>query len=192
MSSLSTSLPRMESEESAACLPGVEIGTGVVMAPTALIHPSTRGTRIVIGDHCEIYDYVVIRCVGGSGDIVMGSHCYINPGCVFYSGNGIRFGNYVLLAPGVKVMPTNHAFESRSEPIRKQGFMPSKGGIVCEDDVWVGANSTLLDGTYIEEGAIIAAGSVVKGRVPRYEIWGGVPARRIGVRPDDEGVRQDD
>ena len=163
--------------------PGVELGKGVVLAPTALIHPSTRGTRIIIGDKTEIYDYVVIRCVGGEGDIVMGSCCYINPGCVLYSGNGITFGNYVLLAPGVKVVPTNHAFSTRELPIRHQGFTASKGGIVCEDDVWVGANSTLLDGTHIGRGAIIAAGSVVRGTVPSFEVWGGVPARKISERP---------
>lgn len=164
--------------------PGLELGPNVQIAETAAIHPSQRGTRIVIGEGSEIYDYVVIRCVGGRGDIVIGSCCFLNPGCVLYSGNGIQLGNYVLLAPGVKLMPTNHSFESRSVPIRKQGFMPSKGGIICEDDVWIGANATVLDGAYIETGAIIAAGSVVKGRVPAYEIWGGIPARRIGVRPE--------
>lgn len=162
---------------------GLEIGDNVQIAATAAIYPSKRGTRIVIGEGTEIYDYVVIRCVGGDGDIIMGLCCFLNPGCVLYSGNGIHLGNYVLLAPGVKLMPTNHSFESRSTPIRKQGFMPSKGGIVCEDDVWIGANATLLDGSHIETGAIIAAGSVVKGRVPAFEIWGGIPARRIGVRP---------
>jgi len=164
-------------------VPGIERGHGVLIAETAVIHPSSRGSRIVIGEHCEIYDHVVIRCVGGLGDIVFGSHCYINPHCVLYSGNGILFGNYVLLAPGVKVMPTNHAFQSRDIPIRHQGFLPSKGGVICEDDVWIGANSTLLDGAHIEKGCIIAAGSVVNRRVPSYEIWGGVPARRIGIRP---------
>jgi len=164
-------------------MPGVECGIDVVIAETAVIRPSSRGSRIVIGDGCEIYDHVVIRCVGGMGDIVLGPYCYINPTCVLYSGNGILFGSYVLLAPGVKIMPTNHAFQTRTMPIRQQGFMPTRGGIVCEDDVWIGANATILDGAYIERGAIVAAGSVVNRRVPSYEIWGGIPARRIGIRP---------
>ena len=162
--------------------PSVELGEGVEVAPTAVIHPSTRGNRLVIGSGSEIYDQVVIRFVGCSGDIVMGKFCYLNPGCVLYSGNGIRFGNYVLLAPGVKVVPTNHGFGSRETPIRHQGFMPSKGGVVVGDDVWVGANAVLLDGTEIGCGAIIAAGAVVSGAVPAYEIGGGVPARKISQR----------
>ena len=160
----------------------VEYGPGVEIASTAVIHPSSRGSRLVIGASSEIYDQVVIRFVGGSGDIVMGKFCYINPGCVLYSGNGIRFGDYVLLAPGVKVVPTNHAFESREIPIRHQGFMPSRGGVIIEDDVWVGANAVLLDGCVIGRGAVIAAGAVVSGVVPPYEIWGGVPARKLRER----------
>ena len=159
-----------------------ECGEGVLIAPTAVIHPSSRGSRLVIGANSEIYDHVVIRFVGGTGDIVMGQFCYLNPGCVLYSGNGIRFGDYVLLAPGVKVVPTNHAFATRELPIRHQGFMPSEGGVVIEDDVWVGANAVLLDGTHLGRGAIIAAGAVVSGVVPPYEIWGGVPARKIRER----------
>jgi acetyltransferase-like isoleucine patch superfamily enzyme len=54
---------------------------------------------------------------------------------------------------------------------------------VVEDEVWIGGRCVLLDGTYIEKGAIIAAGSVVRGRIPAYTIWGGVPARYIKDRP---------
>lgn len=162
----------------------VTIGEHVVIASTARIQGSTRGTRIFIGDHSEIYDYVVIRCVGGSGDIEIGDYCYVNPGAVFYSGNGIKLGNYVLVAAGVKIMPTNHACGRRDTPIRHQGFAPSKGGIEIEDDVWLGANAVVLDGARIGRGAIIAAGSVVGGPVPPYEIWGGVPAVKIRDRPE--------
>jgi len=164
---------------------GLSVGEEVFIADTAIIHPSVRGNRIALGKHTQIYDHVVVRCVGGDGDIIIGEHCYINPGCVLYSGNGITFGNYVLLAPGVKVVPSNHAFDTRSTVIRHQGFMKSKGGVVVEDDVWIGANAVLLDGAHIGRGAILAAGAVVSGPVPAYEIWGGVPARLLRPRPED-------
>ncbi len=164
--------------------PALSLGEGVFISPDARIQPSVRGTRIVIGAHTQIYDFVCIRAVGGSGDLVMGEHCYINPNCVLYTGNGITMGNYVLLAPGVMLMPTNHAFGSRSIPIRHQGFLESRGGITIEDDVWIGANSVVLDGCHLGKGCIIAAGSVVNGNVPPYEIWGGVPAKKIKDRPE--------
>lgn len=174
----------MDAPDTPASLPGIELGKNVVISPDARIHASVRGTKIVIGDYSEIYDFVCIRPVGGSGDIVIGEHCYLNPGCVLYSGNGITLGNYVLLAPGVMLLPTNHAYARRDIPIRHQGFLPSKGGITIEDDVWIGANSVVLDGAHIGRGAVIAAGSVVRGEIPAYEIWGGVPAAKLGERPE--------
>lgn len=153
------------------------------ISDTAKITASTRGSRIVIGAHTEIYDYVVIKPVGGSGDIIIGEHCFLNPHTVIYSGNGVTLGNYVLIAPGCAIVPTNHAFDRRDIPIRHQGFAPSKGGVVVEDDVWIGANSTILDGAHIGRGAIIGAGSVVSGTVGAYEIWAGAPARFIEPRP---------
>ena len=51
------------------------------------------------------------------------------------------------------------------------------------DDVWIGAGSVLLDGARIGKGAVIAAGAVVDGEVPPYEIWGGVPAVFLKKRP---------
>lgn len=152
------------------------------VSPDVRIHQSTRGTRIVIGAHTFIYDFVVIRAVGGSGDIEIGEHCYINANSVIYSGAGVKFGNYVLLGPGCVVAPANHAFGRVDLPIRHQGFMPSRGGVVIEDDVWVGANCALLDGAHIGTGAVIAAGAVVSRPVEPYGIYGGVPARKIGER----------
>jgi acetyltransferase-like isoleucine patch superfamily enzyme len=165
---------------------GLELGEDVFISPDARIHPSVRGTRIVIGRGTQIYDFVCIKAVGGSGNLIMGEHCYINPNCVIYTGNGITMGEYVLLAPGVMLMPTNHAFIRRDIPIRHQGFAETKGGITIDDDVWIGTNSVILDGTQIGKGAIIAAGSVVRGTVPAYEIWGGTPAVKLRDRPAGE------
>jgi len=154
----------------------------VKLSDDARIFGSCRGTFIKIGAFSEIYEFVVIKAVGGIGDVVIGEHCYINPGSVIYSGNGVTLGDYVLIAANVALMPTNHSFATRSVEMRKQGFAESKGGIVIEDDVWIGASSTVLDGVKIGRGAIVAAGSVVKDHIPSYEIWGGVPAVKIGDR----------
>jgi len=162
--------------------PNCEISPNAVISSDARIHPSVRGSRLKIGDFTHVYDYAVIRFVGGDGDIEIGEHCYINPHCVLYSGNGIKLGNYVLIAPQTSIVPANHSISDKDVFIRNQGFAPSRGGVVVEDDVWIGANCVLLDGTYIERGAVIAAGSVVNCRVPAYSIWGGVPAKFIKER----------
>lgn len=148
----------------------------------ARIFPSVRGTRIVIGAHSNIFEFAVIRCVGGGGDIVIGERVNINPHCVLYSGNGITIGDNTLIAAGTSIIPSNHATADRDRPIREQGFAADKGGIAIAEDVWIGTNVSILDGVSIGRGAIIAAGAVVTRSVDAYEIWAGVPARRIGER----------
>jgi acetyltransferase-like isoleucine patch superfamily enzyme len=161
----------------------LEIHPEAVVDESVRFYPSVRGTRIVVGARTHIDAFAVIRAVGGTGDVIIDEDSRIGPHCVLYSGNGISIGKHVLMAPHVSLVPANHAFERRDIPIAQQRFMASRGGVVIDDDVWIGAQSVLLDGTHIERGAIIAAGSVVRGRVPAYEIWGGVPSQRINERP---------
>jgi virginiamycin A acetyltransferase len=161
----------------------LEIHPDAVVSPDARIYPSTRGTRITIRANAHIEPFALIRCVGGAGDVEIGENSYVNPYCVLYSGNGIRVGRDVLLAPGVQLVPANHAFERRDVPIRLQGFCSSRGGVEIDDDAWIGAGTVVLDGARIGRGAVVGAGSVVTGVVPAYEIWGGNPLRKIKDRP---------
>ena len=57
-----------------------------------------------------------------------------------------------------------------------------KKGITVGNDVWIGAQVTLLDGCEVGDGCVIAAGSVVRGRLEPRSVYAGVPARRIGAR----------
>jgi acetyltransferase-like isoleucine patch superfamily enzyme len=149
------------------------------------IEASVRGTRIQIGAGTVVDSFVKIKPAGGSGDVTIGARTYINSGCVLYSGHGISIGEDVLIAANCTLAATNHAFDALDRPIREQGFQPSRGGIVIENDVWIGANCVLLDGAYIETGCVIAAGSVVRSRLKAFGIYAGVPARRVRTRVDN-------
>lgn len=146
------------------------------------IEPSKRGTLIQIGARTSIDAFVKIKPAGGSGEVVIGTDCAINSGVVIYSGNGVRIGDAVLIAANCTLAPTNHAFADRARRIRDQGFTPSKGGIVIEDDVWLGANVVVLDGAVIGQGTVVAAGAVVRGVLEPYSIYAGAPAVKVGVR----------
>lgn len=152
------------------------ISPSAQISPLADIEDSSRGTRIVIGDNVVIDAFVKIKPAGGSGDVNIGAGCFINAGCVLYSGNGITLGKQVLIAANCTLAPTNHEYRDPDRPIREQGFLPSRGGIIVEDDVWIGANCVLLDGARIGRGAVIGAGSVVRGELPAFSISTGSPA----------------
>src|SRR4051812_33518340 len=113
--------------------PALELGEGAEIDPLAVVTPSVRGTVIRIGAFTKIHPFAVIKAVGGTGNILIGERCQINPQCVLYSGSGITLGNHVLLAPGVMLVPANHAYNRIDIPIAEQGFLPSKGGIIIED-----------------------------------------------------------
>mgnify|MGYP002936851509 CR=1 FL=1 len=68
--------------------------------------------------------------------------------------------------------------------------MPLKGDTVIENDVWIGQNSVILPGVHIGDGAIIGTRAVVTKDVPPYTIVGGVPARPIRKRFDEEVIRE--
>ena len=168
--------------------PSPSAGSPITIHPSAQVsaladlEPSQRGTRIVIGADCRIDSFVKIKPVGGSGDVLIGERCYINSGCVLYSGNGIRIGNDVLIAANCTLAPVNHAFRERDRLIREQGFGPNHGGIVIEDDVWIGANCVLLDGAVLRRGCVVGAGSLVRGELPAYGICRGIPAVPVDER----------
>lgn len=62
--------------------------------------------------------------------------------------------------------------------------------VVFAGDNWIGANSTILKGVTIGEGAVVAAGSVVNKSVPPYSVVGGVPAKVIKMRFTEEEIAE--
>jgi virginiamycin A acetyltransferase len=160
----------------------------IAVHPTARIsvmadvEDSLRGTRIEIGARSVIDSFVKIKPAGGSGDVVIGEDCVLNSGCVIYTGHGVTLGRAVLVAANVTFAATNHEYRRADRLIREQGFAPSRGGIVVEDDVWIGAGCVLLDGTRIGRGAVIGAGSLVRGTLEPYGIYAGTPLSRKGTR----------
>jgi virginiamycin A acetyltransferase len=163
----------------------LKIADSAQISDLAHIDDSQRGTLIEIDEHVFIDSFVRIRPVGGNGAVHIGKNSFINAGTVIFSGNGVQIGEWVLIAPNCTLAPTNHAFESRDQTIRHQGFLPSKGGIIIERDVWIGANCTILDGAVLREGCIIGAGSVVRGEVEAFSIQAGNPLCKIGMRGEE-------
>lgn len=143
---------------------------------------SSRGTDTIIDEGCVIDDFVKIKHVGGNGNVIIGKNVYINSGTVFYSGNGIKIGDNVLIGPNCNFVPANHQIFDTGKLIREQGFQSSKGGIVVENDVWFGANVTVLDGTLIPAGCVIGANSLVTGTLEPYGVYAGSPAKLIKRR----------
>ncbi|MDQ0062053.1 acyltransferase [Paenibacillus harenae] len=158
------------------------ISEQAMVSKLADIEPSQRGTRIVIEEGVMIDSFVKIKPAGGTGDVMIGRNSKINSGCVLYSGNGIQIGEDVLIAANCTLAPVNHEYRSRHQTIKEQRFMKSRGGIVIEDDVWIGANSVILDGAILRKGCVVGANSLVTGELEPYTVYVGSPVKKVGVR----------
>lgn len=64
----------------------------------------------------------------------------------------------------------------------------NKGDIIVENDVWIGYEAVILAGVTIGDGAIIGARAVVTKDVPPYTIVGGIPAKQIRKRFNEETI----
>lgn len=112
----------------------------------------------------------------------LGNNVQINPGTCIY-GN-VTIGNNVMIAPNCMIAGGNHGIKNIPEPMITQ-TCTSKGPIIIEDDVWIAANSVILDGVRIGSGAVIGAGSVVTKDIPSFAIVVGIPAKIIKYRFND-------
>jgi len=133
---------------------------------------------IVIGAECRIRRRAVIAPSGGR--IEIGENSLVNAFTMLIGHGSIRVGADVLIGPHTVIAAANHTFSDSDTPIVQQEI--SKEGIEIHDDVWIGANCTVLDGVTLGEGAVVAAGSVVTESVPEHAIVAGAPAEQVGVR----------
>jgi len=116
-----------------------------------------------IGDFCNIGAMVEIRSPQ------IGHRCKIQ--AFVFIPEGVVIGNNVFIGPHV-------CFTNDKYP-KAVGEWELKTTII-EDNVSIGANSTILPGVVIGKGALIGAGSVVTKDVDPYTIVAGNPAKVIG------------
>lgn len=119
-----------------------------------------------------------------------GAHVFFNANVKIYNDEaGVHFGNFVSVGPEVLFITTNYDTSDWKKPMMHNRVRRHKP-IVVDDDVWIGAKSTILSGTKIGRGAIVAAGSVVSRDVPAYAVVGGSPARVIKYRFDAKTIKK--
>jgi acetyltransferase-like isoleucine patch superfamily enzyme len=185
-----------------ACGRGVVIGRNVVIR-----HPH----RIHLGDHVIIDDNVVLDAKGNrdvsihvgsntiigrntilsckqladqSGTIELAEHVNISVNCTLISESRLTIGARVLVAGHVYIVAGgNHGIDRTDVPILDQP-MVHKGGVGIEDNCWIGAHVTVLDGVTIGRDSVVAAGAVVTRPFDPFSVVGGVPAKRLRDRKE--------
>lgn len=105
----------------------------------------------------------------------------INYNVVMLDTSPINIGAGAFIAPGVCLACSGHAIH----PSQRSRVLTS-APITLEDNVWLGANVTVVGGVTIGEGSVIGAGSVVTKDIPAGVIAGGVPCKVIRPITEDD------
>ena len=106
-------------------------------------------------------------------NIEVGEDVFINACCHFQDHGGVRIGDGCQIGHNVVFATLNHGLS----PEDRKNTYPAP--IVLGKNVWVGSNSTILQGVTIGDNAVVAAGAVVTKDVPANVVVGGVPAKII-------------
>lgn len=130
------------------------------------------GYGTYISHHCDIYAHI-------------GRFCSIAP----YVRTNL--GIHPMTVPYVTTSPMFFSTQKQSGKTfaNRMMFDEIKDSTVIGNDVWVGENAFLVGGITIGDGAIVLAGAVVTKDVPPYAIVGGVPAKVIKYRYDEDIIR---
>ena len=145
-----------------------------------------------------------------SGKINKGEYSYVTPPSYISDLSHIEIGNYcnierdsIILnvqgsfimkdhsgaATGLKVVTDNHNPEVGEQYSDRKNGNLIKGDVLVDEDVWIGLNVTLLANRHICRGAIVGAGTVVRGqKIPPYALVVGNPAKIVGFRFTPEEI----
>ena len=162
------------------CRSKIKLNGYIMIAPHCTIDAlSTNG--IEFGEATSIGHYTTIICTGSLKQIGKGFKVGNNVGlgekCHYGCAGGIEIGDNTIIGIYVTMHSENHIFSNPNIPIRNQGVQHK--GIKIGKNCWIGAKATILDGTHIGDGCVVAAGAVVSGKFPSNCVIGGVPAKII-------------
>ena len=136
------------------------------------------GSTVLIKPNVHFGDGVRIHADHGA-QIVIEEGCSFNHNVSIYALENITIGQDSIFGPYVYIGDHNHLTD-KNQLVKNQSF--DTRAISIGNDVWLGVGATVLKGGSVGDGSIVAARSVVNKVIPPYEIWGGVPAKKIGER----------
>lgn len=159
------------------------LGKSVVIGAYSYIN-CTGKNGIIIGNSSSIGRFSTLSVSGSISDlgkgITIGNNVGIGEFAHIGGAGGVEIGNDTIIGNNFSVHPENHNISDIDTIIRLQGV--NRKGIAVGENCWIGAKVTLLDGSSVGNGCVIAAGAVVRGNFPDNVILGGVPAKVIKHR----------
>lgn len=133
--------------------------------------------------------------IKGIDNLSVGDGTIIPKGSVFYCTEAsLTIGKKVVFGPNPTIITGDHRIDLIAKfivDVTVDEKLPENDApVTIEDEVWCGANVTVLKGVTIGRGCVVAAGAVVTQSFPPYSIIGGVPAKLIKMRFNEEQIKE--
>jgi acetyltransferase-like isoleucine patch superfamily enzyme len=136
---------------------------------------------LILGRWVHVGDGTSLRC--HEGCLTIGDKVVFGRNNVVNTYLDISIGAATIVADMVYVTDFDHVFADASLPIKDQGIV--KAPVRIGADVWLGTKVSVVRGTTVGDGCVVAANAVVTKDLAPYSIAVGVPARVIRSRLDD-------
>ncbi len=151
--------------------------TRVIIGRNVCVHG--LAFNIQVGHHTRFYDNCVFE-FDAQSEITIGSHVVFSYGVVFCCRRKISIGNDVQIGEYSSLRDSTHDYRDTTKTMKYS--IDIEEPISIGDNVWIGRGCLIMPGTVVEEGVVVAANSVVKGRLEKNGVYGGVPAKLIKFR----------
>jgi acetyltransferase-like isoleucine patch superfamily enzyme len=167
-------------------LNGAKTGNGLRVNGFIKVFVTRRGI-LIIGENCRINSGQNYNISGGNqnnifwveGTLKIGDKVCMSSSA-FLCKHSITIGNNVTIGGNTLIIDTDsHSLDPKVRGSIEDRRNATKKPVVIQNNVFIGARSTILKGVTIGENAIIGACSVVTKNIPANEVWAGNPARFI-------------
>ena len=162
----------------------IRLGSNLVIDDNVVLDAKGDPDRswITCGNEVDIGRNTILS--GKNGSIKIGNFVSIGRNVLLSSTKHLQIGNNCNIGPYACILAAGHGWQETDVPIMLQ--LREVGEIIIEENVWIGAHVTVMDGVTIGSHSIVSAGSVVSQDIPSHTIAAGIPARPIKRRDRGE------
>lgn len=140
-----------------------------------------RAENMEIDDYSRVLDFAYIDA---GQSLKIGKYSIITWHCLIEGGAKTTIGDRVFIGPGTKLLTSTYAFNGyyTNEFLPQETRATIYGDITLKDDSYIGANSVIMPGVTVGEGAMVGSNSFVNKDLDPWGIYVGSPAKKVGER----------
>lgn len=160
--------------------PEVEFEGFVFIGPRVRFEVRKGFGRLIIGAWTHLGEGVKLRA--HEGTLRIGSKCVLGYDLTVNCYLDVEVGDSTIVGDWVYICDFDHRTEDINTPIKDQGLV--KSPVRIGRDCWLGSQVTVVRGTDLGHGSVVAAHAVLRGTIPPLSICAGVPAKVVASRAD--------